>query len=270
MTATFYNTARLLDYGAVELKRLTGKHAVYGLVLSVGVIGAVFLAFVGIDSIFTRTVDIPKRAVIDWIYTPNPPKLQAMELNSNATSCPINTGTGTRLSTSSLDKAVPVAAPDITVPDTRFPDADVFQTPVQDPFADGGKLGGGDNTNGIFNPNGVIGKNNREGTSNLGVDDEEVWKEYPDVLPQVDMNELRRHVLYPSIAQRRNLEGKVVVSVTIDASGKVVDCSVAHSTNDIFNSAALEAVRQSQFTPAMRNRQPVQFRMMIPIEFKMK
>lgn len=268
MTAAFYNTAQLLDYGAVELKRLAGKHAVYGLVLSVGVIGAVFLAFVGIDSLFTRTINVPKKVIIDWGYTPKP---VAIEQPPATPSTGGGAGTGKGQSSVSSNSGVPIAAPDMTVPDTRFSDADVFQTPVQDPFADGGKLGGDNNTNGVFDPNGVIdGKNNREGTATFGVDDEEVWKEYPDVLPQVDMNELRRHVLYPGIAQRRNLEGKVVVSVTIDASGKVVACSVAHSTNDIFNNAALEAVRQSKFTPAMRNRQPVQFRMMIPIEFKMK
>lgn len=271
MTAAFYNTARLLDYGAAEMKRLAGRHTAYGLILSVGVIGAVFLVFVGLDSVFTHTVDIQRRGNIEWAYIPQP-KTKAIELHDNHTVCPISTeaGKGQGRSIASTEMAVPVAVPDAPVLDNRFSDTEIFPTTDTDPFAEGG-VGNDGKNNGVFNPYGTTdGKVRHEGTGTLGTDSDDDWKEYPDVLPQVDMNALRRNVVYPAIAQRRNLEGKVVLAVTIDVSGKIIACSVVHSTNEIFNNAALEAVRQSTFTPAMRNRQPVQFRMMIPIEFKMK
>lgn len=263
MTAAFHNTARLLDYGAVELKRLAGKHAVYGLFLSVGVIGAVFLLIMGIDAVLPqeRPVVVPGRAIVVNILPP-----------VTATRCPLpqaeKGGEGRPATPTARDIAAPAVA-DVPVLSDNFAD-NIFDTPVSDPFADAA-LGGGGNEGG-FDPSGTIGaQTNTHGGLELGgsTKDRE-WELYPDVLPQVDMNALRRSVIYPALALRRSDEGKVVVAVTIGASGKILACSVQHSTNDIFNGAALEAVRQSRFTPAMRNGQPVQFTMMIPIEFKMK
>ena len=56
---------------------------------------------------------------------------------------------------------------------------------------------------------------------------------------------------YPSSARRKGLEGRVIVTVTISASGKVISPRVTTSCpHSVLNSAALEAAKRFRFKPA--------------------
>jgi TonB family protein len=55
--------------------------------------------------------------------------------------------------------------------------------------------------------------------------------------------------VYPPIAQQMGISGSVVVNATVDPSGKVVKAE-SSSTNKVFVSAAIEAVKQWKFAPA--------------------
>ncbi len=72
---------------------------------------------------------------------------------------------------------------------------------------------------------------------------------------------------YPPIAIEKKLEGKVVVSAFIDTLGKVAEIKVESSTEPIFNDAALDAVRATQFDPARFNGYKVAKWITIPISF---
>ncbi|MEM7741197.1 MAG: energy transducer TonB [Pseudomonadota bacterium] len=53
---------------------------------------------------------------------------------------------------------------------------------------------------------------------------------------------------YPRAAERRDIEGYVIVSIDVDAAGKVVAVSVIESDNPgIFDSAAVRAVERWKF-----------------------
>lgn len=64
---------------------------------------------------------------------------------------------------------------------------------------------------------------------------------------------------YPAEAERQNIEGWVLISLTVSAEGEVLDPYVEDADPpDIFNESALEAIRQFTFRPQMVDDQPVE------------
>lgn len=69
-------------------------------------------------------------------------------------------------------------------------------------------------------------------------------------------------------AQMRNRSpATVVVAFIVDPGGRVSDAKVLKSTDTLFNSSALSAVKQWRFEPAQRGGKPVEARMRQAIEF---
>jgi len=79
----------------------------------------------------------------------------------------------------------------------------------------------------------------------------------------------RAAAVYPEIARKMGLQGRVTVEVTIDAQGKPIQAKVVKSASDVFNEAAVEAVMKYKFKPAMMSTGPVTSKIMIPIDFRM-
>ncbi len=75
---------------------------------------------------------------------------------------------------------------------------------------------------------------------------------------------------YPAAAVRSRQEGWVVVSFTVDKDGKTSDVKVVDAQpRRIFDRAAVDAVEQYRFTPAMKNGAPVSSARQQRIEFKL-
>ncbi|MCR6495995.1 energy transducer TonB [Thermomonas sp. S9] len=73
---------------------------------------------------------------------------------------------------------------------------------------------------------------------------------------------------YPQEALRMNIGGSVKVRVTVAPDGRVDRLELAEgSGNRYLDRAALEAVRRWTFRPALRNGQPVQAEVVVPIQF---
>jgi len=72
---------------------------------------------------------------------------------------------------------------------------------------------------------------------------------------------------YPQEAFVKKIEGTVLVEILIDARGRVVRARVAQSVRAL-DAAALEAVRQWVFAPAMKHGQPVATLAMAPVTFR--
>jgi periplasmic protein TonB len=74
---------------------------------------------------------------------------------------------------------------------------------------------------------------------------------------------------YPPAALRSGVGGTVVVRAKIDASGKPAEVSIAkRSGNRDLDRAALRAVRQWRFQPALRNGKATASVVRIPVDFK--
>lgn len=75
---------------------------------------------------------------------------------------------------------------------------------------------------------------------------------------------------YPAAAARSGVEGTVRVRVEVGADGKPTDVSIAQSSRSRdLDRAALAAVRQWTFQPAMRDGQPVASAVEVPVEFSL-
>jgi TonB family protein len=82
----------------------------------------------------------------------------------------------------------------------------------------------------------------------------------PQVVQRVD-------AIYPPEAFAARQEATVTLLVTVGLDGSVTDVSVAESGGELFDKAAIEAVRQWKFIPARRGDQPVVSRIRIPFRF---
>jgi len=73
---------------------------------------------------------------------------------------------------------------------------------------------------------------------------------------------------YPALALRRREEGRVILRVTVSATGSVLAVSVLHSSgHGSLDAAAADAVRQWRFVPASRGGVPVEGVAEAPVDF---
>jgi protein TonB len=74
---------------------------------------------------------------------------------------------------------------------------------------------------------------------------------------------------YPELARRAEVEGTVVVMVTVDEGGRVINAWVAESAAQILEEAALDAARKFKFSPAKQRDVPVKATISIPFRFSL-
>ena len=72
---------------------------------------------------------------------------------------------------------------------------------------------------------------------------------------------------YPETLKAAEMEGEVLLTVTINHQGKVVALKVKRSDNVLFSEAAKTALKKCEFTPGMHNGLPVTTVIDIPIKF---
>jgi protein TonB len=80
-----------------------------------------------------------------------------------------------------------------------------------------------------------------------------------------------RHVapIYPAIARQNGVQGTVMLEAVINEAGRVRDVRVLRSI-PLLDAAAIEAVKQWQFTPTLLNGQPVPVLMTVTVAFQLK
>lgn len=76
--------------------------------------------------------------------------------------------------------------------------------------------------------------------------------------------------VYPPFARKRGKEGRVVLTLLIDQTGKVRKIDVTEPAGYGLTEAAIEAVRKSTFAPASVNGRKVVSRAVLPVRFKLE
>ncbi len=74
---------------------------------------------------------------------------------------------------------------------------------------------------------------------------------------------------YPADARAERVEGSVLVKVLVDVDGSVFSTAVLRSSDQRFESAALDAVSQWKFTPAELESKPTRAYVAIPVKFEL-
>ena len=80
----------------------------------------------------------------------------------------------------------------------------------------------------------------------------------------------REMPVYPLIARRLGKEGRVLLRLTIDENGNLLNIEVLEGAGYGFTEAAVEAVKKSTFTPAIVNGMPVMSKALLPVKFSMR
>jgi len=101
--------------------------------------------------------------------------------------------------------------------------------------------------------------------------------EIPEFLPIEDQpkiiggeKELYKHIKYPEIALRADIEGLVRIRVLIDKNGLPKDFEVITSLHRSCDQAAIDAIKKLKFIPAKQRDKPVPFKLIMQIRFKIR
>jgi len=93
----------------------------------------------------------------------------------------------------------------------------------------------------------------------------------PEILPRIigGLSEIHKRIRYPEEAKKAGIQGRVVIQVLVDENGKPIEFKVLTSSGYGLSQAAIDAISQVRFTPAILRGAPVKFWMNIPITFKL-
>lgn len=76
--------------------------------------------------------------------------------------------------------------------------------------------------------------------------------------------------IYPDDARLARIEGHVILQAIVDKNGDVTEVTVLESTNPRFNEAAMEAVRQRKYKPAIKDGKPIAIYFTIRVDFRLR
>ena len=88
--------------------------------------------------------------------------------------------------------------------------------------------------------------------------------------PFVDGSLIQSNLVYPELAKKAGIEGKVTLRVLIRKNGKAKKFIIEITDSELFNKSAGDAVMKSQFLPALQNGKPIACWLSVPISFKLK
>jgi protein TonB len=103
------------------------------------------------------------------------------------------------------------------------------------------------------------------------------WEDYVpqhkvSELPRFDEREIKAAVVYPPIAQRSGIEGRVILELFVDQNGLVQQIRILQENPKErgFGEAAVRAFTGKRAAPARANGQPVSCRYRYPVSFTIK
>lgn len=88
--------------------------------------------------------------------------------------------------------------------------------------------------------------------------------------PMGGLYSIQSKIVYPEIAKRAGIEGKIYVQAFIDETGNVVSAKILKGIGAGCDEAALNAVKETKFTPGKQRGKPVKTQVSIPIMFKLQ
>lgn len=83
------------------------------------------------------------------------------------------------------------------------------------------------------------------------------------------INAIQQRIIYPEIAKRAGVEGKVFLLAYVDEEGNVTKAEVLKGIGGGCDEAAANAVLQTKFSPGKQRGKPVKVKVMIPIRFEL-
>lgn len=245
-------------YGATELKEFIRRYTIRGFLITVGLTLLFLLLYFGIQKAQESAKAAPKLAPIVKISITDLPPQSEAEVAPPPPQQIINTGPAARAGT-----PVPVPDAQITADMKDFATIDVMSR-ASSVGGDGVDLGG-------FSAN--IDLSDKREVKIEKKEEEPAPDEFIAVEkePGVDLVKLQKSIVYPDLARRAGVEGRVVVRVLVGPDGKARKYFVESSDHELLNQAALDAIKNyGLFTPAIQNGQAIMCWVSIPITFRLR
>lgn len=260
MTAALINRPTI-PYGARQLQEYIGKstYRAFGATLALLASGAAALAIIvnytqGPVELHTY---VPPTVVT--YYPPLTPAAPKSPVASPATVLPAAPGNAFKTPAATSGNFIPVPAT-IAI--------DPVATATEPSGSDGSPLG----DNGIKNMDGAaLPSENGGGTATAPKDALDAWDFNPvEHEPVLDYSALAKNLLYPDMAKRSGIEGKVHLRVLVGSDGRALQAIIIDSRHEALGRAAIDAILKTRFTPAVQNGQPVNCWLSIPVDFKLR
>jgi protein TonB len=87
--------------------------------------------------------------------------------------------------------------------------------------------------------------------------------------PKGGLSALYENLEYPRAARQAGVEGRVVLQFVVRPDGSVEDVTVLKGVNRWLDKAAIEAVKETEFTPGRQRDRAVPVRMTLPVTFRL-
>lgn len=103
-------------------------------------------------------------------------------------------------------------------------------------------------------------------------DDEEEYFVAVEEMPQIigGIESIQRNVIYPELAIRAGVEGRVFVMAYVNTDGTVTRAEVVKGIGAGCDEAAVAAVMKAKFIPGKQRGRPVKVKVSIPIIFRLR
>jgi protein TonB len=95
----------------------------------------------------------------------------------------------------------------------------------------------------------------------------EVVEEMPEPIGGIEA--IQKKIVYPEIAKRAGVEGKVYILAYVDENGNVTKTEVLKGIGAGCDEAAEKAIRETKFKPGKQRGKPVRVKVAVPIIFKL-
>jgi len=243
-TIAIQNTDNL--YGAFELKRLYPKN--YSIGLTVAVIFHVFMIGVYFFAVYMAKEDednIPTVKIMKYSELGPPPSLNETPPQVAVSGAVVKPTVG-----------IPVPVPDASVSPEQTLASQQEMSEVAGPTITEGTGGGAVQIESDI-------KIEDTGDENPYMDKFVAVEKMPDIVVQAKP-------VYPDLAIRANLEGRVWVKILVSKEGKPKKAVVVKSDAEIFNQSAIDAAMKYAFTPALQNNKPVAVWVVVPFKFELR
>lgn len=89
-------------------------------------------------------------------------------------------------------------------------------------------------------------------------------------MPVGGLQAIQQNVIYPEIAKKAGIEGKVIVMAYIDTTGSVVKTEILKGIGSGLDEAAMNAIEKTKFTPGVDNDKNIKTKVTIPIVFRLQ
>ncbi|MGK9367950.1 energy transducer TonB [Melioribacter sp. Ez-97] len=81
---------------------------------------------------------------------------------------------------------------------------------------------------------------------------------------------IQKKIIYPEIAKRAGVQGRVYIKAFVDENGNVVKAEVIKGIGAGCDEAAVKAVMETKFKPGRQRGKPVKVQVSIPVVFKLQ